>query len=334
MVGSSNNFAHAASITICKNPGREYNPFFIYGGVGVGKTHLMQAVGNELFHQHPHWKILYVGAENFMNDLVSSLQSKSMPGFKKKYREVDILLVDDVQFISGKESMQEEFFHCFNSLFMAEKQIILTSDRPPEEIKVQDRLQSRLMGGLTADIQAPDLEMRMAIINEKLKSRGHVWSPDIVEYLATQKVSNVREIEGALQKILARTPPTAGPSAGQALLDLPLVKSILNAKNGQKEKPSVPVSPHKVLSAASKIFGIKQADILSAKRDAEFVLPRQVTMYLLREEQKMNFEAIAQVLNRKDHTTVIHAVNKIAGLLVNNSNLRQQIMFIKRELWG
>lgn len=328
VVGSSNNFAHAAGITISKNPGREYNPFFIYGGVGIGKTHLMQAVGNELYQKNPDFKIFYVSAENFMNDLVAALQNKNMPAFKKKYREVDVLLIDDVQFVSGKESFQEEFFHTFNTLFMAEKQIILTSDRPPEEIKVEDRLLSRLMGGLAADIQTPDLEMRMAIINQKLEARSQKWNPEVVEFLASHFESNVREIEGALQKILAQS------LADNISVDINLARTVLNGSGHPPEKTYVQVNPKKVIAAVSKIMDIKQSDILSDSRSAEFVLPRQIAMFLLRKEQQMGLEETAAALNRKDHTTVIHAVKKIEALFATNPRIKQQILSIKKELWG
>ncbi len=329
IVGASNNFAHAAAVTISKNPGKEYNPFFIYGGVGVGKTHMMQAVGNELFHLHPEFQILYITAENFMNDLVASLQDKSMPVFKRKYRDVDVLLVDDIQFISKKEAMQDEFFHTFNSLFMAEKQIILTSDRPPEEIQVEDRLLSRLMGGLATDIQPPDLEMRMAIITKKLALKNEQWDGEVVEFLAARYENNIREVEGAMFKVLAQAQAQSQP------VTLDLVKRVLNLNVSQgKTAPLLMASPQKVLAATSKILGIKQADILSEKRDAEFVLPRQIIMYLLRKECQIKFEEIARLLKRKDHTTIIHGVEKIEDEFANNLRLRQQILLIKKEVWG
>ncbi len=327
VVGASNNFAHAAAMTICKNPGKEYNPFFIYGGVGVGKTHLMQAIGNELFVRNSNLRILYITAEHFMNDLVASLQQKTMPAFKKRYREVDVLLVDDIQFISKKEAMQDEFFYTFNSLFMGEKQIILTSDRPPQEIQVEDRLLSRLMGGLAADIQTPDLEMRIAIIKQKLSARRENWDEASIEYLATRLENNIREIEGAMQKIMAVSQSANTP------VNLDLVKKALGVANGL-DKPPVPASPQKIISAVSKVFGIKQGDILSDKRDAEFVLPRQVIMFLLRTDCRIKLEEVARIMKRKDHTTVIHAVGKIEKQFADNQQLRQQILLIKREVWG
>lgn len=329
VVGSSNNFAHAASLRICQNPGKDYNPFFIYGGVGIGKTHLMQAIGNEIYKNHPDWRILYTPAELFLNDLVASFREKSTPAFKKKYRDVDLLLMDDIQFMSGKESMQEEFFHCFNTLFMNEKQIVLTSDRPPEEIKVEDRLLSRLMGGLSVDIQPPDLEMRMAIIKQKLEMRNERWDDECVEYLAGHYQGNIREIEGGIQTIIAKS------LADQAKIDLDFIRSVIKANGNEvKEAKKGFASPKTVITAVSKITGIKPPEILSEKRNAELVLPRQIAMFLLRTENKMGYEEIASALNRKDHTTVIHAERKIKELLTNNPQLNEEVLSIKREIWG
>lgn len=329
VVGSSNNFAHAAAIRICKNPGREYNPFFIYGGVGIGKTHLMQAVGNELFEKIPNLRIMYTTAELFLNDLVASFQEKNTPAFKRKYRDIDLLLMDDIQFMSGKQSAQEEFFHCFNTLFMSEKQVILTSDRPPQEIKVEDRLLSRLMGGLAVDIQPPDLEMRMAIINQKLEIRNESWDQKIVGYLAERFQGNIREIEGVIQRLIVQS------QAGNTPITLDFIKANLVGGNGGQEtaKPGF-ATPKTIISAVSKITGVKQTEILSDTRQAEIVLPRQMVMYLLRNECKMGLIEIASALNRKDHTTVMHAVAKMEDLYPQNEKLREQIMLIKKEVWG
>ena len=329
IVGSSNNFAHAAAIRIANNPGKEYNPFFIYGGGGIGKTHLMQAVGNEVFKNFPDYRILYTTAELFLNDLVASFKEKTTPLFKKKYREVDILLIDDIQFMSGKESMQEEFFHCFNTLFMSEKQIILTSDRPPEAIKVEDRLLSRLMGGLAVDIQTPDLEMRMAIIKQKLEMRNERWTDDIIEYLAHVYQGNIREIEGGIQKILATA------QANNLAVDMDLVKKTVGGSaNVPKEEKKTFASPKTVIEAVSRVTGIKPVEILSEKRTSELVLPRQMAMYILRNECGMGLTETASALNRKDHTTVMHAIDKISLLLLENPRIKNQVMLIKKEIWG
>lgn len=329
VVGSSNNFAHAAAIRICKNPGHEYNPFFIYGGVGIGKTHLMQAVGNELFEKIPNLRIMYTTAELFLNDLVASFQEKNTPAFKRKYRDIDLLLMDDIQFMSGKQSAQEEFFHCFNTLFMSEKQVILTSDRPPQEIKVEDRLLSRLMGGLSVDIQSPDLEMRMAIINRKLEIRNEKWDQEIVGYLAGRFQNNIREIEGTIQRLIVQGQASNTP------VTLDFIKANLLGGVGEQEKGVQGfASPKTIISAVSKITGIRPTEILSDKRQAELVWPRQIVMYILRNECKMGLIDIASALNRKDHTTVMHAVTKMEDLYPQNEKLREQIMLIKKEVWG
>ncbi|MEK7127120.1 MAG: chromosomal replication initiator protein DnaA [Patescibacteria group bacterium] len=329
VVGSSNNFAHAAAIRICKNPGREYNPFFIYGGVGIGKTHLMQAVGNELFEKLPNLRIMYTTAELFLNDLVASFQDKNTPAFKRKYRDIDLLLMDDIQFMSGKQSAQEEFFHCFNTLFMSEKQVILTSDRPPQEIKVEDRLLSRLMGGLSVDIQSPDLEMRMAIINQKLEIRNEKWDQEIVGYLAGRFQNNIREIEGTIQRLIVQGQASNTP------VTLEFIKDNLPSANGAMEQSKENfASPKTIIAAVSKITGIRSGEILSDRRQAELVWPRQIVMYILRNECKMGLIDIASALNRKDHTTVMHAVTKMEDLYPQNEKLREQIMLIKKEVWG
>lgn len=330
VVGSTNNFAHAGGLGVVKNPGKEYNPFFIYGGVGVGKTHLMQAIGNELYRKNPETKMIYTSAESFMNELIESIKGKGTEQFRKKYRTLDLLMIDDIQLISGKESTQDEIFHTFNSLHQEDKQIILTSDRRPDEIeKVEQRIISRFMGGLTVDIQPPDFEMRTAILNEKLEIKGEHWERELVEYIAAQVESNVRELEGTLNRILA-----AAKISGQPVT----VDFIKNQLGPEKESRAVKkisrVAPKQVIDAVAKHYGIRSNDLLSEKRDAEFVKPRQVAMYILRDECQIKLVEVARLLNKKDHTTVIHGANKILALYRTDSHIRQELITIKRDLWG
>jgi len=330
VVGSTNNFAHAAALGIVKNPGKEYNPFFLFGGVGVGKTHLMQAVGNELYHKNPSLKILYVSAETFMNEYIESLGPKNTDLFRKKYRNLDLLMIDDIQSISGKEATQDEIFNTFNALHQAEKQIILTSDRRPEQIeKVQDRIISRFMGGLTVDIQLPDFETRIAIISEKLSARGEKWGREVVEFVAGRVESNIRELEGTLNRIITTAKISGRP------VDLDLARDLLGqASVSSTSVKQAKVNPNLVITTIAKQFGIKSHDLLSDKRDTEFVRPRQMAMYILRVECKIKLEEVARLINRKDHTTVMHAVEKVKEMYKNDPSTKQLMTSIKRELWG
>lgn len=327
IVGTANNLAHAAALGVVKNPGTEYNPLFIYGGVGVGKTHLMQAIGNELFKNNSRLSILYTSSENFMNEFIESLKTKTTDQFKKKYRTLDLLMIDDIQFISGAEATQDEIFHTFNTLHQQEKQIILTSDRRPEEInKVQSRIISRFMGGLTVDIQPPDLEMRTAIIKEKLESKGVVWNKEVIDYMAQVVQGNIRELEGILTNIFTLT----------KVKGFPVTLDFLNKHFGVsiKRAPTANVSAKTIIATVAKHCGIKPSEILSDKRDNSFALPRQIAMFFLREKCKIKLTDIAKLLNRKDHTTVIHAVDKINNLLKTDFQIKQQVDLINNELWG
>ncbi len=325
VVGSANNFAHAAALAIIQNPGSSYNPFFIWGGVGVGKTHLMQAIGHAILKKDPHKKVIYCPSETFTNDLVQALQTKTMTDFKKKYRQPDVLLVDDIQFISGKEYSQEEFFHTFNILYLAGKQIILTSDRRPEEIpKIEERLTSRFMGGLTVDIQPPDFEMRVAILKARCQEKGADMEEEAIGFLAQVVNSNIRELEGTLSAIL-----TQCQSKGKERPDLASVKEFFGLQN--KTRP-IKVSPKSILAAVAGHFQTKMPDLLGASRQKEFVLPRQIAMYLLREEVDLSLVKIGEVLGGRDHTTIIYGVRKISRLFQSDSSLRHEIMLIKQNL--
>lgn len=327
VVGNANNFAHAAAQAIIQKPGASYNPFFIWGGVGVGKTHLIQAIGHAVLGQYPQLKILYCPSETFTNELVQALRTKTITDFKKKYRSPDVLLVDDIQFIAGKEYTQEEFFHTFNTLYLAGKQIILTSDRRPEEIpKIEERLTSRFMGGLTVDIQPPDFEMRIAILKAKCQEKGVALEEQAIDFLAQMVTSNTRELEGVLSQIL-----TQGAASGIKNPDLAFVKNFFGVKNKLHHRK---ISPKNILAAVSKHFQTKTGDLLGESRRQELVLPRQVAMYLLREEIKIPLAEIGRILGGRDHTTIIHGVRKIGQRFTSDSSLRHQIMLIKQILYG
>lgn len=327
IVGNSNNFAHAAALAIVQNPGTSYNPFFIWGGVGVGKTHLMQAIGRAILEKNPEFKILYCPSETFANELVQALQSKAISVFKKKYRTPDVLLIDDIQFIAGKEYTQEEFFHTFNTLYMSGKQIVLTSDRRPEEIsKIEERLTSRFMGGLTVDVQSPDFEMRVAILKAKSQERGVELDEQVITLLAQMITSNTRELEGTLSRVLTQSAAQNEPKP-----TLEFVKNFFGVKNQIHSKN---IQPKSIISAVAKHFQAKTADILGSSRRKELVLPRQVAMYLLREETKTPLMQIGEILGGRDHTTVMHGVNKISQKFISDSGLRHEIMLIKQALYG
>ncbi|PIU03459.1 chromosomal replication initiator protein DnaA [Candidatus Shapirobacteria bacterium CG08_land_8_20_14_0_20_39_18] len=324
VVGNSNNFAHAAAQAIIQNPGGAYNPFFIWGGVGVGKTHLMQAIGHAILEKNSDFKVLYTPSENFTNELVQALQDKNISVFKKRYRSIDVFLVDDIQFISGKEYSQEEFFHTFNALYMAGKQIVLTSDRPPSEItKVEERLISRFMGGLTVDIQAPDYETRLAILKAKRLEKNLTIDDAVLDIIAQNISSNTRELEGLLSQLVTQA------SSSHTELNTDFAKSFFGI---QKQKTSKILQPKNVIAAVSRQFQIKTSDLTGVSRRAEFVFPRQIIMYLLRDELKIPLVKIGEMLGGRDHTTIIHGSEKIRQLFNNDASIKQQIMLIKQTL--
>jgi len=324
VVGNSNNFAHAAAQAIVEAPGSAYNPFFVWGGVGVGKTHLVQAIGWALKEKKKDFKLLYISSETFTNDLVSALQQKRISAFKKKYRSVDALLVDDIQFIAGKEYSQEEFFHTFNALYVSGRQIILTSDRKPEEIpKIEERLTSRFMGGLTVDIQSPDYEMRVAILKARCRQLNATLGEKEIEALAENTASNVRELEGTLAQVLA----SAKASGIEPNLDF--VNQFFGIKN---KKRTQDLAPRSVIAAVASHFKIKTGELLGPCRRKELVVPRQITMYLLREELELPLVKVGELIGGRDHTTIIHGVDKIGKRFSLDSQLRHEIMLIKEAL--
>jgi chromosomal replication initiator protein len=324
IIGKNNELAHAASMAVAKNPGTQYNPLFIYGGVGLGKTHLMQAVGHRLMTNN-HTRVLYITSEKFTNDYINAIGQKRMDEFKKIYRGVDALLIDDIQFLAGKEGTQEEFFHTFNELRDNGKQIIITSDRPPKEIPaVEQRLISRFEWGMVADIAAPDLETRMAILRMKMEKRGVQISEDILFYIAENIQNNVRELEGALNRLAVYQ------QMENKGLFLEQAKSILASMVGQKKKVT---SVRKIAESVADFYNITIDDLLKQSRKKEYVKPRQIAMFLIRKELENSFPSIGEFFGGRDHTTVMHAVDKVEGLMQSKDAFKQEINLILDKLY-
>jgi chromosomal replication initiator protein len=322
IVGSGNELAYAAGQAIATNPGNKYNPLFIYGGVGLGKTHLIQAIGNGIVSQNPGVKIVYVSTETFVNEFLDSIRFKKQ-GFADRYRNADVLIIDDIQFIAGKEKTQEEFFHTFNALHQANKQIILTSDKPPKAIPtLEDRLRSRFEWGMAIDIQPPDLETRQAILQTKAGQHDIVLSDDVVEFLAKSIQTNIRELEGSLNQLLAFC------ELRNITPDLPTAQALIR---GKQHRPRH-ITPKIIVERTAQHFDVPVSDIISPKRDKAIVVPRQLAMYLLRSELHLSFPKIASELGRKDHTTAIHSVDKIESLLGHDFVVRQHVQEIREKL--
>jgi len=322
IVGDSNKFAHAAALAVAKNPGKSYNPLFVYGGVGLGKTHLIQAIAWEIKKTYPHQKILYFSFEEFASDFIDMVKKGQMEDFKKKYREADVLLIDDIQFISGKERTQDEFFHTFNTLHQVQKQIVLTSDRPPKSIPLlEERLRSRFEWGMIVDISAPDLETRIAILQHKSEEKNLKINDDILDFIAHQVQHNIRELEGALNKIEAYLSLTGEE------ININQVKKMLDGLIKSKKN----VDPKRILETVCNYYQIEKKDLLSQKREQKIALPRQVIMYFLRYEFNLSFPKIAEILNRKDHTTIIYGCGKIEKEIINNSLLKRDLDAIKQQ---
>ena len=328
VVGSSNQFAHSASLAVAESPGQVYNPLYLYGRPGLGKTHLMHSIGHFILEQDPNKKVLYVTSEEFTNEVIESIRSgnaASMSKLREKYRTVDVLMVDDVQFIIGKESTQEEFFHTFNVLHSARKQIIISSDRPPKEINdLDERFRSRFEWGIIADIQPPDYETRMAILRKNAESCGRPINEEIIKYIATNVKSNIRELEGAFNKIVA-----AG-KLNQVDLNLALAEEAL--KDVIYPNKSREITPNHIINVVSEHFGIKPEDVCSKKRNSEFVLPRQIVMYLCRELTATSYVNIGKLLGKKDHTTIMHGVNKITTEMNTNEELKNKVDIIIKKI--
>lgn len=322
IVGSGNELAYAAGQGIAANPGTKYNPLFIYGGVGLGKTHLIQAIGNGILANHPESKIVYVSTETFVNEFLDSIRFKKQ-GFADRYRNADVLIIDDIQFIAGKEKTQEEFFHTFNALHQANKQIILTSDKPPKAIPtLEERLRSRFEWGMAIDIQPPDFETRQAILQTKAGQQGIVLDDEVVEFLAKNIQTNIRELEGSLNQLLAFC------ELRNLKPDIATAQALLKGKQHRPRHLTAKL----IIEKTSQHFDIPVNDVLSSKRDKEIVLPRQVAMYLLRSELHLSFPKISAELGRKDHTTAIHSIDKIEKLLGHDFVIRQHLQEIREKL--
>lgn len=325
IVGSSNDLAYTASQAVAANPGEKYNPLYLYGGVGLGKTHLVQAIGNEILKNNPSAKILYISTETFVNEFLDHIRYKKK-GFSDKYRHVDVLIVDDMQFIAGKEKTQEEFFHTFNFLHQNNKQIIINSDKPPKSIPtLTERLRSRFEMGMTIDIQMPDFETRSAIITTKASLSGVELGPEIVEFIATHYQTNVRELEGALNQLLAYA------EMHGIKPDIQTAEGLLG--NARRTRPQH-LTSKQIIDKTSKYFQIDVSEVCGQKRDKHIVLPRQVAMYLIRSELHLSFPKIAEELGRKDHTTAIHSVEKIEKALKLDAAIRDHVNTIREKLYA
>lgn len=324
IVGSSNDLAYTACQAVAANPGVKYNPLFLYGGVGLGKTHLMQAVGNQIVATQPDARVLYITSETFVQEFIDSIRFKKK-GFSDKYRNVDVLIVDDMQFIANREKTQEEFFHTFNALHQNNKQIIISSDKPPKSIPtLTERLRSRFEWGMAIDIQMPDFETRCAIVETKASLSGATLSRDTIEYLAGNIKTNIRELEGALNQLLAYSEMrgiTPDISTAEGLLG--------NIRHSRPQH----ITPKQIIDKTAKQFQIDVTEICSAKRDKHIVVPRQIAMYLLRSELHLSFPKIAQELGRKDHTTAIHSVEKIERAIKLDFLIREQVAEIRERLY-
>ena len=325
IVGSSNKFAHAASLAVAANPANAYNPLFIYGGSGLGKTHLLHAICAEIKKNRPNYKIVYVKGDEFANGIITAIAEKSTPAFREKYRQADILLVDDIQFIGGKESTQEEFFHTFNTLYESNKQIVLASDRPPKEIKtLVDRLRNRFEWGLLADIQAPDFETRIAIIRRKAQLLDIDIPDDVAEYIANRLKTNIRQLEGAVKKLkayklLQGSKPSIITAQGA-------IRDILN------DNQPVPVTVERIIAEVGRTYGISPQDIRSNKRSAQISAARQISIYIVREITQMSMSTIGEEFGGRDHSTVVYAVQQVEKNMANDIRYKETVEDIIKNI--
>ena len=326
VVGPFNELSHAASLAVSKNPGFLYNPLFIYGGVGLGKTHLLQAIGNIIVKNFSGKKVKYIPSEKFISGVVAAIRNQEIEKFKSEYRQIDILIVDDVQFFTGKEKTQEEFFHIFNTLYEKNKQIILSSDRPPKTIpSLVERLRSRFEGGMIADIGIPDYETRFVILKTKIKEKSIDFSEEILNYLASNIQRNIRELEGALNSLIVHQ------KINNQLLTLETTKTLLKNIIYSSTKTT---TTKKVIQVVAEFYDLKEKDLLTSSRRKEVVYPRQIAMYLLRKELKSSYPFIGRKFKGKDHTTAIYSCEKILKELENNEKLKEEIELIKQQIYN
>ncbi len=325
VIGNSNRFAHAASLAVSETPGKVYNPLFMYGGVGLGKTHLMHAIGQKVKEKNPDSKVLYISSEKFTNELINSIRDGSTEKFRQKYRNIDCLLIDDIQFLAKKEHTQEEFFHTFNTLYDANKQIVISSDRPPKEIPtLEERLSSRFEWGLTADVQPPDIETRIAIIRKKAQIDNLEIPNDVAFFIASKIENNIRELEGCLLKVIAYSSLNKLPIT----LDMTQIalKNIINTDINK------PITIEKIQDIVANHYKIKKEDLLAKKRTKNIVYPRQIAIYLCRELTDYSLPKIGDLFGGRDHTTIIHSIEKIVKDIQKDSQLEQDIKSLKNKL--
>jgi chromosomal replication initiator protein len=325
VVGPGNELAYTACQTVAGDPGGRYNPLYIYGGVGIGKTHLIQAVGNALVAKDPRTRVVYISSEQFVREFVESLRFKRAHEFAKRYRSADVLIIDDIQFFAGKDKIQEEFFHTFNALHQANKQILISSDKAPRDIPLlEERLQSRFAWGMTIDMQMPEFETRCAIVQTKASQHGFELDEDVVSYLAHAFPFSLRDLEGGLNRLLAFS------EMRDVQPTLVVAMSIIGKSHGRPKH----ITPKQIIEKTAKYFQVPLEDILGSKRDKDIVVPRQVAMYMLREELHMSFPKIAQELGRKDHTTAMHSVEKISREATIDSIIKSAVSDIKERLYA
>ena len=328
VVGKNNQFAHAVALAVAEAPGEAYNPLFIYGGVGLGKTHLMQSIAHSILQKNPETKILYVTSETFTNELIESIRNRdsySTAQFRNKYRNIDVLLIDDIQFIIGKESTQEEFFHTFNALYEAKKQIIISSDKPPKDFAtLEERLRSRFEWGVPVDIQSPDYETRVAILRKKEELDGFNIDNEVIQYIAANIRSNIRELEGSLNRIVAMS------RLNNREINLEMAQEILKDMINPEDTPAL--TPDFIIQMVADHYGISEADLKGQKRNKEIAYPRQIAMYLCREMTDTSLQQIGSVLGNRDHSTVIHGLDKVSTDLKRNPELETQISALKKKI--
>ncbi len=327
IVGSANRLAHAASLSVAERPGEAYNPLFLYGGVGLGKTHLMHAVGNAVVARFPRKRVVYATSEKFTNDFITSIQQGRIDDFRARYRKIDLLLIDDIQFIADKERTQEEFFHTFNAIHEDGKQIVLSSDRPPKQITtLEERLRSRFEWGLIADLTAPDLETRIAILRTKSEEQGVRVGPEALEFIARKVVSNIRELEGALNRIVAYASMQGMP------ISVDLAQAVLSNVLYSPRKRAV--TPERIAAAVSDYYDVDLEALRGQKRDRAIVVPRQIAMYLMREETDVSLLRIGAELGGRDHSTVLHACRKIDQEAARNEELRRELAAVREAIYS